>query len=337
MTIERINSVLVILSVAVLTLSGCNKKSKDNNDAIALLLLSSFGGQSTQQKQASQVSTTITAVAGSISSSTSSNSVTGNFELNNPKKLFAMMNKQIIKKIIKNSNPFFMHTALSRDGGAGTCNASGCNATLSGTANCSSSGTYTLNSVAVTMSFPASNSYAATMSGPITLNNCGTFGTNYFDYPRYISGNSSGSLVMNTSVGFTISNLVSSGDFAAGTGAQTGTFKYTENGTYNSTDGLTINEVATGPISNLKSVTNLTINSNVKNARIASTTSGSKTTFTISGDYATVLTGSVDVSGSIGGSSANQNKTYDNTAFNYSLSCTGTSESSNFTFDCSVN
>ncbi len=323
---------LLFSILAIIAFSFCKEK-KDNSQrdmSIAALGLLS-GGQSTTT--AAQVRGSTSAVSSSISSSATNNQVgflASPLDIN---KLMAKVHEaELRERFFKNKNPKSLATALAKDGGAGTCDNTGCNATISGTGNCTSGGTFTITSLSVNFTFSGSGStfgYSATMNTaankPIVLNACASMTNDFLAFPNYVSSVATGDLTFSGTTGIQFNSSSTSGS--------TTTMNYTvsENNTINSTGGLTINGANTGAISDLKTTTNLNLVSITSNVTFS--TSGSITSF--SATFNTTLTGTASTVGSIGGSAFSQSKTYNGETFNYSVSCT--IDSSVQSSSCKVN
>lgn len=326
---KKIITFIILLGFLAIGSISCGKKDKDNNDALLLFyLLSNSGKQSSQQTQATQVSSAASAVVSGITSAATSGSISGKFNPKKPEQMYALLNKRIQLELAKKRVPTFLPTALTKS--SGSCTTTTCNAVLNGTANCSSGGTFTLTNMTLAMTF-SSMTYSGTMSGAMSLSKCAATGTDYFDYPKLVGGTSSGDLTTSGTFGVSYSNLTGT------TTSFSATVTFSDDNTINSTAGLTINGKATGAIKDLKTKSNLTILVSGTNIKSTTTTSGTTSTFTYSGDYADTVTGTVSMSGTVGGSSVNQSKTYSAQKFTYKLNCTGTMTADSFTFDCTVN
>lgn len=323
---------LLLSLIAIIAFSYCKEKkdnSKRDTSIIALGLLSG-GGQSTTT--AAQVRGSSSAVSSSISSSATNNQVTILAPMDMNRFLARVHEAELRERFFKNKKPRSLATALSKDGGAGTCDNTGCNATLSGIGNCTSGGTFTITSLSVNFTFNGSGStfgYSATMNTaankPIVLNSCASMTNDFLAFPNYVSSVASGELTFSGTTGIQFNSASTSGS------STTLDYTVSENNTINSATGLTINGASTGAISDLKTTTNLTLVSVTSNA--TSSTSGS--IFSFSATFSTTVTGTASTVGSIGGAAFSQSKTYNGETFNYSVSCTF--DSSAQSSSCKVN
>ena len=317
----KIAKMLAALTALTL-LNGCPSKKKDDNTALLLLGTLAVGAQNARS-QTSAVRTLSAGVRSAVQTASSGGQITGLLPgLADPYRMLARMHEERLRRAF-GARPAALPTALTS---TGTCNASGCSGTLNGSTACPRGGTLTLSNVIVSFTFNGTNSNGS-MNGKVTLDKCLTNATlDYMDYPAQVVANGSGSMT------FDGTNSIAFTTFTISGTTLILDFLYKENSTINS-DGMTINDRPTGPISGLKSVIDLRVNSRITNYVVTQTTD----TYTVKADAQDSLTGSVNITGTVGGLPVAEVKDYSSTQFNYSYECTITGlGGSNIESNCTV-
>ncbi len=302
-------------------------KEKDDKTGENLILLNALSGPSlTTTNQSAQARSSVSAVTSSVVSAARNNQVSFHLPLNMKKKdMLAYINSQIVRANRANLlSPQVRPTAITSSGGS--CNSSGCtNVTLNGTSTCASGGNYTLTNMKLTLSFPSGSfsslSFNTTLDGTIRTDKCGSYSVNYFNYPNYVSSITSGTMTISGKSNITYSDYT----FAAGSNNKVINVSYSldENMTINSS-GLDIGGGTTVALSDVKSITTLASVGQISDI----TSSSTATSFTINFATNETLTGTVSLSGSIGGAPANTTKVFAGEKFNYTVSCTISSSAS---------
>ncbi|PJD99962.1 MAG: hypothetical protein CK427_15110 [Leptospira sp.] len=307
------------ICLALLTLTTC-KKDKDEDDANFLLLgylYSSGQANAAATKAAGQVRGATAGVASAVSTAASNNNVAFNgINTKSKHQLMASLHQKVSKFALdKKINNLVIPTALSKVGG-GTCNNSGCSATLSGSANCISgnanSGTFTTSNLQVAFSFSGSGGglgYSGTMKGDLKLDKCQTLTADYFNFPSFTASISNGDINYDGTNTVRFENLVSSGTGLSAdlTVKETSTTK-SSNLSINGGQAQSVNIVSA------LDLTVKTVSSNV-------TTSATATEYNFKATYNDTLTGKVAVTGSVGGGSVNVSRTYNGDKFTYDVNC----------------
>ncbi|TGN19389.1 hypothetical protein [Leptospira idonii] len=307
---------LGMLLVAIAIVTHC-KPDKDDKTAENLLILSylSSNSQAAAASQSSQVRATVGAIASSINTAARGNQVTFFFPKGTwtKERLMAFLNRKTLNYLISSElTPNIKPTALSASGG--TCNSSGCNATLNGTTNCSSGGTVTLTNMKVTFTFPKALSYESTLDGTATTDKCASYGADYYNYPKYVSAVSSGKLTIKGKTNVSVNDYT----FAAGSNNTiiNTDFNYDENITVNS-DALDIGNSTTIALKDVISIVSLRTVGQQKDF----STSNVNNVITVKVSVTEALTGTVSISGLVGGVAVNLSKTYAGDTFSYRYTC----------------
>ena len=316
---RNLRMIFALLIVPVLLAGAC--KDNDNDDDLllagALLLWSQNQSNAQATQTASSVRATVGGVATSLTTAAKNSQIAftlpGN--LKDPKMIMALVHKKALKKMLGSQfAPMSIPTALTSSNG--TCNSTSCDATLNGTTNCTNGGTLTMDNVAFKFSIPAGgvagSSYAVTMAGNLNLASCQNAGFDYMAFPNYVISSASGPLTIDGTSNYTVSSIVANG-------ASGFIFDYSlkDGYTVNST-GLSIGGAAAVTISNLVNNLDLTINSVTSNYSYTS----SATEVTFKGTYNDTVTGTVAVSGTVGGGNVNVSKTFSADKFTYDVDCT---------------
>jgi hypothetical protein len=321
-------AVLFVLALSLaLTTTSCNvvdsilgnEDSDDDQTALALLLGYSVVSTAAANRAAAQVRSATSAAASAVTSQAQSGSLTlRGLPVHDRQRMLAVLHQRIAKNNFERSiRPNVMLTALITP--TGSCTTTGCNATLSGTENCTpgdtNSGTMTTTNLQVTFTFSGDPmngdlGYTGTMKGDMTMNKCSSRSPDYFNFPSMTSSVTTGDMNYDGTQTQTFANAsMTATSFSADiTVKETSTTK---------SSNLAINGGAAQVINVTQSV-DLLVNSVGSN--IESTMSGS--TFTFKASYVDTLTGTVAVTGSVGGGNVNVSRTYNNDKFTYDVACT---------------
>ncbi|MDZ4724597.1 MAG: hypothetical protein SH817_00460 [Leptospira sp.] len=328
-------TILFALCIALLA-SSCKEEKKDDNSLALLLLLSSSANTNSATSLTQTAS--VRAVSSGVSSSISSGIQSGvSFHLPSTKmklsknELMAYIHKNAVRASLKNQVQSYA-TALQKE--EGTCTTSSCTATLSGTVDCTlsgvKSGTAKLDKVKVEYTNGTNGlGYKMKIDGKVTLDKCGARSNNWLDFPSQATAVTTGDVTFVGTNNIDVLSYTTSGSGSSAT--TTFNLKYSENNTINSS-ALTINSDAAVAIKDLKSVVDLAVVSISSNV----TSSFTATTLKFTSDYKDTLTGTVNVTGTVGSGSVNQTKVYSGDVFNYNVACDLTYNSTNGTItgDC---
>ncbi len=299
-----------LLAVGSLTLVGCKAKDKDDDKAMGLALAAiSVSMNAAGAKEASKVRGGVSAAASSVSSSASSGSVAFRLKgvpADRNQLMAAVLKETAAKRLERVTRTQVLPTTLNNDADNGTCNATGCNATLNGTANCSSGGTFEAINLKVGFSFPASNSYSGTLKGGIKMNKCVATTQDWFNFPSLVASTTTGSITIDGSTTFTIVAITGS----------TMDLIYKEAYKVTSSD-LSVNGGAALAV-DMTTAVDLKVKSTSSNV----VTNSTSTTFSFSATYSDILTGAASVAGTVGGSPANVSRVFNGETFNYNVACT---------------
>jgi hypothetical protein len=311
----------LIIGFLLLGIFSCNKKNNNDENNANLLLLGYLSSQGEANKAATkaagQIRGATSGVASAVSSAASSNSVAFNhLKFKNKHQLMATLHQKVSKYVLdKKLNSLVIPTALSKVGG-GTCNSSGCNATLSGSANCTNgnanSGTFATSNLQIAFSFTGSGGglgFSGTMKGDLKLTKCQTLVSDYFNFPSLTASISNGDINYDGSNTLTLTNYaaVGSGFSADITVKEKSTTK---------SSNLSINNGAAQAV-NITQDLDLTVKSVSSNV----TTSFTSDVYTFKANYNDTLTGKVGVTGTVGGGTVNVSRTYNADKFAYDVEC----------------
>lgn len=314
--------VLSLTTTACDQLTGSDSDDSDANAAAALLLGYAALQQNnpTASRNAAQVRGSVSAVSSSVSNAASGGSVTfRHLPIGDRHKMLATLQKKLVQhNFDRKARPNILLTALSKSGG--TCNSSGCATTLSGSENCkqgdTNSGTFTTTNLQVAFTFSGDPmngdfGYSGTMKGDMKMNKCQSTTPDYFNFPSMTSSVTTGDINYDGSQTQTLANVSITG---GGTGS-TMDITVKETSTTKSSN-LAINGGA-AQVVNVTQVVNLTVNSVASN--ISTTSSSSE--FTFKASYVDTLTGTVAVTGTVGGGNVNVSRTYNKDKFTYDVDC----------------
>lgn len=318
------NQVLFLL-ILTFSFSNCDqilgKKDNDDTKANALLLGLGYIASSTAaaNRSAAQVRGATSAAASTVTSQAQSGSLTlKGLPIHDRHKMLAILQQRISNHHLQKSiRPNIILTGFSTP--TGSCNTSGCNATLSGTDNCSAgdtnSGTITTSNLQVNFTFSGDPmngdlGYTGTMKGDMKMDKCQSRSPDYFNFPSMTSSITTGDINYDGSQTQTYANAsMSASSFSADiTVKETSTTK---------SSNMAINGGAAQTVNVTQSV-NLTVNSVMSNMESNVTSS----TVTFKASYVDTLTGSVVVTGNVGGGNVNVSRTYDKDKFTYDVDCT---------------
>lgn len=305
---------LTTLMILALAIAGC-KKDKDDDQAKMLLGLGLLSAGQTAVKNAAQVRGTTAAISSSVATAANSGQVAFHLDRipTDRHQLMALIQQKASKtRLERDFNRQILPTTLTHNGG--TCNASGCSTTLTGSASCPAGGTWSTSNLVVAFSMAAVGglpSFSGTMKGDITLTKCSATAVDYFRFPSYVASTSSGNINYDGTTGFTISSLTTSG-----TNSVTIVGRVIDKGTIVSSN-LSIN----GDPAMAVNITNaLDINlTSVATNIVSSMTSSS---FKLSETLNDTLTGTVSATGTAGGTPVSVSRTYNGDKFTYNVSCT---------------
>ncbi len=311
---KKLIAKIVCLSLLALPLYTCKKESSDDKNALILLGIAAVANQNAE-KTSVQVRSAVAGLTNSISSGIQGG-VASNINFSVPKmeknKLVAYVQERSGVVALRRKVQSFP-TALSRD--SGTCAANSCSATLSGTVNCtiggSPSGQVTLDKMKVvyTSSVAAGGiSFSMNMDGKAKMEKCASQSNDWFNFPS-----------LSTSI--TTGDLTVSGDskiefVSLDVATQTATIKYVEKNTTNSAN-MQINGGAAQSVNVTQNV-NLEV---ISKSTITENPTFSNNNFKFKASYVDVLTGTVSVSGIVGGGNVNVSRTYNNDKFTYDVAC----------------
>lgn len=292
----------------------CKKESSDDTSALLLLGIAMSANENAA-KTSVQVRSAVAGLSNSISSGIQGGVAT-NFNFSVPKmeknKLAAYVQKKSSVAVLKQKVQSFP-TALTRD--SGTCSANSCSATLSGTINCtiggSPSGTVTLDKMKIvyTSGMGAGGmSFSMNMDGKAKMDKCASQSNDWFNFPSLTSSVTTGDLTVtgDSKIEF------ASADMAA----QTMTINYVEKNTTSSAN-MAINGGAAQSVNVTQNVS-LEV---VSKPTITENPTFSNNNFKFKASYVDVLTGSVSVTGSVGGGNVSVSRTYNKDKFTYDVAC----------------
>ncbi|MGV3664713.1 MAG: hypothetical protein ACO1NV_01175 [Leptospira bouyouniensis] len=312
--------IIIILVTLSLSVQNCDqilgkKDSDDTTNAAALLLGYVATSTAAANRAAAEVRAATSAAASAVSNAASGGNVTfKKLPLNNQHKMIEIFKeKSRILAYNKKLGINLIPTALSRVGGTGTCNATGCNATLTGSENCDS-GSFSTSNLQVSFSFTGDPmngdlGFTGTMKGDMKMNKCGKSQIDYFNYPSMTSSVTTGNINYDGTQTFKQDNVTMSGSG----GSADLTIK--ETSTTKSTD-MVINGGATQSVNVTQNV-NLTINSVTSNQSANATASE----FTFKASYADTVTGTVSVTGNVSGGNVNVSRSFNKDKFTYDVDC----------------
>lgn len=328
MSLSLLPRALAYLLVAALTLPtlSCNvidnilgrEESNDDDAALALLLGYSIVSTAAANRAAAEVRSATSAVASSVTTQAQNGTIVfRGLPVHDRQRMMAVLHQRLVSQNFeRNIRPNVMLTALSTP--SGSCNTSGCSATLSGTENCSpgdtNSGTFTTSNLQVTLTFSGDPmngdlGFTGTMKGDMSMNKCQSRSADYFNFPSMTSSVTTGDINYDGSQTQTYANASMTGSsFSADiTVKETSTTK---------SSNMAINGGAAQSVNVTQSV-DLTVNSVASN--MEANVSGSEATFKAS--YVDTLTGTVSVTGSVGGGNVSVSRTYNRDKFTYDVSC----------------
>ncbi len=327
----------VLLSAALVG-TGCDQgnKNKDKDNAMLLAL----GYLSVQNSKNNQMAVGavggVAAASSVVGTALASNGVSGqsySYYLPAGSKmehLFAAASQDYIKKQLNQNAAHAIATASTLSISGGTCvftsgspSTSTCtNAVISGTGDCMSGGTVTMDNVTLSMS--GTTNLAAgtitmnsTMNGGMTFNKCVVDTINFLDYPNKVYGSLDGSV---TYSGTNSGNVT--------LGASSNTSHITDKSTLSSS-GLSFNGDSAAA---MEIATDMAIDRtySISNA----TTSLSGSILSMVADVSDTLTGTYTVAGTVGGAGINSTRTYNNENFHYHMDCT--MDTSAMTGSCTI-
>lgn len=166
-------------------------------------------------KNAAEVRAATSAAASAVTTQAQNGTIVFNgLPLHDRQKMMAFLHQKISNHAInKKIRPNIVLTALTTP--SGSCNTSGCDATLSGTENCqpgdTNSGTFTTNNLKVKLTFsgnPMSGDlgFTGTMQGDMTMNKCQKTSPDYFNFPSMTSSVTTGDITYDGSQTQTFAN-----------------------------------------------------------------------------------------------------------------------------------
>ncbi|TGK27734.1 hypothetical protein EHQ05_08060 [Leptospira yasudae] len=326
------NKFIKIVSITILTLQFFTCKEDKSDDKNALMLLGVVASANLNAtKTSAQVRTAVSGISNSISTGIQGG-VASNFHFKIPKierkNLTAYIQSKSRLAALQSQVRSFP-TSLTKE--SGTCNTTSCTATLNGTTDCtiggSNSGTMTLDKMKVSYTANMSGaglSFKMNMDGNLTMNKCASQSNDWFNFPGLTTSITTGDL--NVSGDYNLEMV--SMDMATNTSV----IKYLEKYVTKSSN-LAINGGAAQTV-NVTSNVDMQITSKVT---ITENPTFSNSAFKFKAGYVDTLTGTVAVSGSVGGGNVSVSRTYNNDKFTYDVACDFKIDSeSKMTGDCTV-
>ncbi|MBM9500319.1 hypothetical protein JWG44_08670 [Leptospira sp. 201903071] len=321
---------IICLTILISQFYVCKEEKSDDISALLLLGIASSANENAT-KTSTQVRAAVSGLSNSISSSIQGGVAT-NFNFPIPKmeknKLVAYVQKKSSIAVLQRGFQSFP-TALSKE--SGTCNATSCSATLNGTVDCkiggNNSGTATLDKMKVVYSASmgaGGMSFSMNMDGKVKMDKCASQSSDWFNYPSLTTSVSSGDITLTGDSKVEFASM----DMAT----QTATIKYVEKNTTTSPN-LAINGGSAQTV-NVTQDVNIELNSK---PTITEAPTFSNNNFKFKASYVDVVTGTVSVSGSVGGGSVNVSRTYNKDKFTYDVACDIKIDTDNkISGDCSV-
>lgn len=315
---------LTLISLA-LGFTSCDKltgrKNSDDQNAQLLLLgayVSNENANAAARRNAAQIRSAISAATTTITTQAQNGTIVFNgLPLHDRQKTMAILSQKISSyNYQKNLRPNVIPTALNTP--SGSCNTAGCSATLSGTENCSAgdtkSGTFSTTNLQVTLTIsgdPMTGNlgFSGTMKGDMKMDKCQSRSADYFNFPSMTSSITTGDINYDGSNTQTLSNV----SFTAQSFSADITIKEKSTTVSNN---LAINGGAAQSV-NVTQDLNLVVNSVASNLSATS----SDTEFAFKASYVDTLTGTVSVSGTVGGGNVNVSRTYNKDKFTYDVDC----------------
>lgn len=316
-------SILIFLFLTTVLVPSCDSGSKDSEKALPLLL--GYASSETAKLQAAnrsaaEASAAFQAAVGRVTFEAEQ----GILVYNNPipkgaKRLLALFPFHSFSHRSKDPVfPIVIPTALSTP--SRSCNTAQCAlsfsepTTIGGFEYCQSgnlnSGTFSPNGLRVFLVFSGGTltddlGYTSQMEGKVNFDNCLKRSTDYLNYPNVTSSFVSGEMDYSGMSTQTFSNVSKSAtSILADIVIQEDSTLVSSNFSSNGGPAQTIN---------ITQAIDLTIDSSITNI--------SQTASTFSASYVEVLTGSVNLSGTVGSTNVNISKTYSNTRFTYDVTC----------------
>ncbi len=301
MRIRRMRIALTVSVAGALFWGSACKKDGGNDDLLtfgALALLTRSGNQAAAQSRAAG-----SAVSSAVSTAAQSNSVGFWFHPIRRDRLIAELRRISREKALAKLMQPRIFPAATATGG--TCNNTGCNATLNGDVDCPKGGKATLSNMKVGFTF-ANNGFTGTMSGSATLSKCANIAVDFVNYPKQQAVVANGTVTLDGTTGIQILSI--SGD--------TINLKFKDDQTLSSPD-LSVNGGAPMSVA-IKTINDVTVSEKQTNV----TTSTSGNTFTFSADIEDTLTGSFSLSGTADGAPVSASRTWNSETFKFKIKCT---------------
>jgi hypothetical protein len=329
---------------------NCRQEKKDNSLTLAALFLLDSATPKALSGTAAKNTGTVTASAAAAVSQVGTSVSAGNISYNlfpqnkiNSMEFLTSMRQREFSKLIKSLN--IQSSSLATGTGGATCSGSTsssdgltCTGTINGTANCSYGGTIKMVNLVTTYSNKITNQSAGastnstTAKGNVTLTNCGSQQTNFYDFPSLIATSSSGNITFDGKMVFNTTSYkqaTSSSSFNQAAGTATTTIatvdqeltvsrEFTASSSDFSSKGTSL------AFSGLTEKMNVTVVSKGTDLKIVATFSGNTASKIVaSANYEDTINGTITTTGTVGGQTINAGYNYDKSkVYKYSYNCT---------------
>lgn len=302
----------------ITAMNSCSKKNNDNDDATNLLTLYALTqmNNSNSSKVISTLQNSGSTIANGVNSSVSGLSTGNNKQpLASAKSLMVKARQAALKRILNRDTAMAIPTASSITYDSGTCTYDGgtftttCSAVITGTVDCNPSGTAALTSVNYNMTVTGGSIDGST-KGDVSFDKCVVRGVDWANFPGQIVSSLTGDVTFDNQ---TTMNMSFVGTPTPSSMTMNITFK--DNSKISSA-GLKVDDSSSVKV-DLDSKVNLSVNTVITNNNFSQTAESIK----LSADYNDTLTGTYDVTGTVGSKNADISKTYNNDVFKYHIDC----------------
>ncbi|MCE9501982.1 MAG: hypothetical protein K8R21_15990, partial [Leptospira sp.] len=214
------------MSVIVLGVISCAKKKDDNTGALLLLLAlsnSTTTGSAASRQNATAVRNSVSGISGAVTSAAQSGGTGFNFKLKDTRSLLAMTQKQREMAIHNQVLPKLINTNITAEEGTISTSTTEHTYTFNGTLTQSASsggGTLTLDKLKMKYQIKSTSSPltigfdSEILSGSVTCTNYRTTSSDYFDYPKYVTGVVTGKMTLTGKSNSLISNFATTASTA---------------------------------------------------------------------------------------------------------------------------